>query len=549
MNKHQSRLVMMVFGALLFLSGGAWGTPGAQDAALQELLRNRLEGMRATGSAQIDGVAIAAVDFIPELYEKRQFRPAWTNRANVDVVLKAINASAEQGLSPRDFHAEQIARARQRLAEKGMSDLDARADFELIMSDAFVRLAYQMLYGKVDPEALDSNWNYGGPLLDQDPATVINQHLDAGTLGELIPRLEPEDPYYERMKAALKRYREIEASGGWASIPDGPKLEAGMQDERVGALRRRLQITGDLGKGADGNSTRFDDQLADAVKRFQERHGLDADGVVGPGTLATLNVPVADRIGQIRVNLERARWVLHNLEPYYVIVNIAGFRVYVMKDGKEIWTTRAMVGRPFRKTPVFKGEMKYVVFNPTWTVPPGILRKDILPKLRKDPSYLAQKNFSLVDRDGKRVDPSTVDWSASRFPFQIVQPPGPTNALGEIKFMFPNKHLVYLHDTPSKALFEKTTRTFSSGCIRVDRPFELAEVVFGADQGWTQERVQTIRESGKTQTVSLSNPVPVLLLYWTVEPGPDGRVRFMSDVYNRDKRLLKELDEAFKTRI
>ncbi len=549
MNMHYSRLAMLLYSALLLLSWAAWSAPGPQDAALQQLLKDRIEGMRASGAAQVDGAVIAAVDFLPELYEKRQFRPAWTNRANVEAALKAIDDSAEQGLSPRDFHAKQIAEIRRRLAHKGESDLEAQADFELIMSDAFVRLAYQMLYGKVDPVALDSNWNYGGPLLDKDPATVINQHLDAGSLDKLIPRLEPDDPYYTGMKAALRRYREIEAAGGWARIPEGPKLEAGMQDERVAALRRRLRVTGDLGKRSDVDSKRFDEQLADAVKRFQERHGLDVDGVVGPGTLAALNVSVADRISQIRVNLERARWVLHNLEPYHVIVNIAGFEVYVIKDKKEIWSARAMVGRPYRKTPVFKDRMRYVDFNPTWTVPPTILQKDILPKLRKDPSYLAQKNFYLLDQNGKRVDPGTVDWSAKRFPYRIVQAPGPTNALGEIKFMFPNKHLVYLHDTPSKELFGRTARTFSSGCIRVDRPFELAELIFNADKGWTQERIREIRKSGKTQTVNLSKPIPVLLMYWTAEPGADDQVRFMPDVYARDKPLLKELDEGFTRRI
>ncbi len=582
MNMRYSRLAITIFFFLLFLIIVVWLAFRAPEVELDEasappevarketlrppkvesekahqpekdglegLLRRRIEEMRANGSAQVDGVAISAVDFIPELYEKRQFRPAWANQANVDAALKAIDSSDEQGLSPRDFHTKQIAQVRQRLSKKGMADLDARADFELIMSDAFVRLAYQMLHGKVDPVALDSNWNFGGPLLDEDPATVINRHLDAGTLDEIIPQLEPDDPYYKGMKAALKRYREIEAAGGWDSIPDGPKLEAGIKDKRVALLRQRLQIAGDLGDGVDTDPQLFDERVSDAVKRFQERHGIDADGVVGPGTLATMNVPAADRVNQIRVNMERARWVLHNLEPYHVIVNIAGFRVYVVRDDEEIWTARAQVGRSYRETPVFKGKIQYVDFNPTWTVPPTILQKDILPKLRKDPSYLAQKNFYLLDQNGKRVDPGVVDWSAKRFPYRIVQSPGPTNALGEIKFMFPNKHLVYLHDTPSKELFGRTERTFSSGCIRVDRPFELAEVIFSADKDWNQERIQEIRKSRKTRTVHLSEPVPVLLLYWTAQPEPDGRVRFMPDVYERDKPLLRELDEEFKIRI
>ena len=545
MKLHRSKDVIVRFCALTLLASTASSAISAEDDGLDELLRQRLEAMRATGSAQIDGASIAAVEFIPELYENRQFGPAWTDQANVDAALEAINASTEQGLTPSDFHAEPLAQARQ----KAMSDLDSRADFELLMTDGFVRFAYQMLFGKVDPQALDANWNYGGPIFEEDPASVINRHLDAGTLAELIPRTEPEDPFYEKMKAALKRYREIQAAGGWSTIPEGGKLEAGMQDERVGALRRRLQVTGDLPEDADANSNTFDDQLDEAVKRFQERHGLEADGIVGPGTLAALNVPVQDRIDQIRVNLERARWVVHNLESQYVIVNIAGFRVYLVKDGEDVWTTRAVVGKLYRKTPVFKADMTYVVVNPTWTVPPGILRNDIIPKVKENPSYLAEKNFSVVDSNGKRVDPASVDWSAGKIPYQIVQEPGPSNALGEIKFMFPNDHLVYLHDTPSKELFEKTERTFSSGCIRIDKPFEFAEVLLGADQGMTAEQIETIRASGKTETVNLSTPLPVLLLYWTAELGPDGTIRFLNDVYERDENILKALDETFATRI
>jgi L,D-transpeptidase YcbB len=347
----------------------------------------------------------------------------------------------------------------------------------------------------------------------------------------------------------LRQYRQIEADGGWPQIPEGPKLEVGMESDRVVALRRRLLVTDDLAEGTAADSTAFDGALAEEVKGFQERHGLDADGVIGGKTLAALNVPVEARIGQIRVNLERARWVLHNLEPDYIIVNIAGFRVYVMENGEQVWTSRAVVGKPFRKTPVFKATMDHLVFNPTWTVPPTILRNDVLPKVRKDPSYLSQNNFSVIDGSGKRVDPSSVNWSAKNPPYRIVQGPGSKNALGEVKFMFPNKHAVYLHDTPSKSLFDKSERTFSSGCIRVQKPFELAELLLRGDSSWTAERMEKVRASGKTETVKLATPLPVLLLYWTVQPEADGTVRFMNDVYERDARILKELDEAFSTRI
>jgi len=530
--------------AVVLVFGSAWSAFAAGDEELQELLKTKLESIQAKGSGEIAGASIAAVDFLPRLYEKRQFNPAWSNKGNVEALLEAIESSDEQGLTPSDFHAEQLA-----AMGKSAQDPDARADLDILMTDAFVRLAYQMLFGKVDPEKLDADWNFDELILEQDPATVINESLDSGKIGELIADLEPKEPYYESIKAALKRYRQIEANGGWPQIPEGPKLKAGMESDRVIALRRRLQATGDLGNGGATGSTSFDDPLGEAVKRFQKRHGLDADGVVGGKTLAALNVPVEARINQIRVNLERARWVLHNLEPDYIVVNIAGFEVYVVENGEEVWTSRAVVGKPYRKTPVFKATMDHLVFNPTWTVPPTILRNDVLPKVRKDPAYLPQNNFSVIDGSGKRVDPSSVNWSAKNPPYRIVQGSGPKNALGEVKFMFPNKHAVYLHDTPSKSLFDKSERTFSSGCIRVQKPFDLAKLLLRGDSSWTPERIEKAKASGKTETVKLETPLPVLLLYWTVQPEADGTVRFMNDVYERDARILKELDEAFSTRI
>lgn len=527
----------------VLLTGSAWNQVAAQGNEVQTLLKTKLESIQAKTTSEIAGAPIAAVEFLPELYEKRHFNPAWTKKANVEALVKAIEASGEQGLTPSDFHVEKLAE----LAESA-NDPDAQADLDVLRSDAFVRYVYQMLFGKVDPEKLDADWNYGELILKRDPAAVINESLGRGEIGDLIASLEPKDRYYETMKAALKQYRKIEADGGWPQVPEGGKLESGMQGDRVAAVRRRLEVTGDLGAGDATDSDTFDDTLAEAVKRFQERHGLEPDGVIGGKTLAAMNVPVEARIGQIRVNMERARWVLHNMEPDYIIVNIAGFRVYGIKDGEEIWTSRVVVGKPYRKTPVFKATMDHLVINPTWTVPPTILSKDVLPKVRKDPSYLSQNNFSVIDGSGKRVDPSSVDWSGKNPGYRIVQGPGPKNALGEVKFMFPNKHAVYLHDTPSKSLFDKSERTFSSGCIRVEKPFVLAELLLGGDPDWSAARIEEVRASGQTTTVKLATPLPVLLMYWTAEVGPDGNVRFMNDVYERDARVLKELDEPFSAR-
>jgi murein L,D-transpeptidase YcbB/YkuD len=281
-----------------------------------------------------------------------------------------------------------------------------------------------------------------------------------------------------------------------------------------------------------------------AVRRFQARHGLAPDGAVGPATLAALNVPVATRIEQLRANLERARWIFYEPESEFLVVNIAGFQLYHLRRGDVVWRTRVQVGRPYRQTPIFRAEMTYLVVNPTWTVPPTIYRNDILPSVRRNPAYLASRNIDAFDASGERVDPATVDWSGRNPPYRLVQRPGPDNALGRVKFMFPNEHSVYLHDTPSRDLFDRDSRAFISGCIRVENPFELVEQLLG--RGWDRARIDEIIASGETTTVQMPEPLPVLLLYWTAEVTPDGIVEFFGDVYERDAALAEALDEPFR---
>jgi murein L,D-transpeptidase YcbB/YkuD len=279
------------------------------------------------------------------------------------------------------------------------------------------------------------------------------------------------------------------------------------------------------------------------VRGFQARHGIAADGVIGPATLAALNVPVAARIEQLRASLERARWVFYDPESEFLVVNVAGFELYLVRRGQVVWRTRVQVGRPYRQTPIFRAEMTYLVVNPTWTVPPTIFRNDILPAVRRNPAYLASRNIDVFDRGGAPVDPASVDWSGRNPPYRLVQRPGPDNALGRIKFMFPNEHAVYLHDTPSRDLFERDSRAFSSGCIRVENPFELAEQLIG-ERG--RERLDAVVASGETRTVFLDKPMTVMLLYWTAEVDAAGRVSFFPDVYQRDASLIAALAEPFR---
>ena len=519
-------------------------TPAAPEAqSADAIIRTRIEELRVTGALVAQGESLDALNLLPRIYENREFTPAWRTLAQVDGLLGMIDASYLEGLDPNDYHVAAL-----RAVRSSLTNLDAlppaeRADFDLLLTDSIIRLGYHLRFGKVDPTALDPNWNSSRELDGEDPAVTIQSAIDAPSLREFAARVIPRAFLYERFKKALADYRAMAANGGWPSVPAGPTLRPNSSDERVPALAARLAVTGDFPPGAAPvTGTMYAGSVVDAVRNFQARHGLGPDGIVGAATLAELNVPVAARVEQIRANLERVRWVFYDPESEFLVVNIAGFRLYLLRRGDVVWRTRVQVGRPYRQTPIFKAEMTYLVVNPTWTVPPGILRNDIVPAVRRNPDYLASRNIELFDQNNMLVDPATVDWSRRSFPYRFVQRPGPDNALGRIKFMFPNEHSVYLHDTPSLDLFDRDSRAFSSGCIRVENPFELAEQLLGAR---ARDRLDAVVASGRTQTVFLDKPMTVTLLYWTVEPDAEGHVTFLPDVYERDADVIAALAEPF----
>ena len=352
----------------------------------------------------------------------------------------------------------------------------------------------------------------------------------------------------QRLQEAFRRHRALAEAGGWTSVEHGPTIRPGAEDPRLVTLARRLVQSGDLPDSETAISTsEYNESLQEGVRHFQARHGLEVDALVGRKTLRALNVPIEKRIDQLRVNLERMRRLSDIESRDFVLVNIAAFKAYVIRDGQVAWTTKVIVGERGDETPEFYSALSHIVFNPTWTVPYSIASEELLPKIKADPGFFARGRYELFDGDGDRVDPSTIDWSAigiGNFPFTIVQQPGPANQLGQVKFMFPNEYSVCMHDTPAKSLFDKAARAFSHGCIRVDDPLGFAEVLLDRDS-WSREQIDAEIENGKTRTIELPEPLPLHVSYWTAEVNDLGQVYFYDDLYGRDAEVLRKLNATF----
>lgn len=484
---------------------------------------------------------------LTEIYRINNFQPFWIKNGQPDQrgkdIYAALEESSKHGLNPDSYLVKNIAQF------WGNSDTASQVKLDIVLTLGMIRYVADQREGRLLSRQNDNKLFASARDVEVNWKTLCQAAFTTEDMETFLAKQAPPFLQYSLLQQKLAEYRMIAAAGGWPSVPDGNILRPGTVDSRIRSVRKRLTITGEIPVD-NMRSEVFDISLVEAVKRFQKRHNLSTDGIIGKQTLSAMNVSVEDRIRQIIINMERYRWLKRLKDEKLVAVNIAGFEVLAGRQGNFDISMPVIVGKTYTETPVFNDTIEYVVFNPYWNVPPSIARNEILPNLQKDPTYLQKSNMRIFQGwkpSAMELDALHIAWDAvskkEMDQYRIRQEPGPDNALGRLKIIFPNEYNVYLHDTPTHNLFKQETRALSHGCIRMGRPAEMAAWVLGGEEkGWSVERVHEIVATRKRQVVTLDQPIPVYILYRTAFIRPDEEaIYFYNDIYGRDRLLTQAL--------
>ena len=501
---------------------------GAAEGAIHDALNDKELGLRVLPEVR---------EAIVKQYQSQGFKPVWTTDGKLsprgEAVLKQLAAASDEGLDPAQYLPTVLSSFDAPVPE---GDAAAMARLDIGLTTMALKYARHASGGQFDPRRLSLYYDVVPAWV---PAAQALKVLAWSPYpAEYLSSLHPKHDAYAALKAALAEARKETPAPAFEPIPDGKIVKAGQSDERLPAVRSRLAMLGfaePLDNIAEDPLT-LDKELSARLKAFQKSARIKVTGALGPQTLGALNKDQrVDRTQQLIANMERLRWLPKDLGKRHVFVNQPAFSVRVMDGQSEIWRSQVIVGKPTTQTSLFHDEIETVVFNPSWGVPQSIIANEYLPKLRNDPGYLDRIGFKVVDARGKVVRSSSVDWWSygSKVPYGVQQPPGRSNALGELKFLFPNSHDIYMHDTPNRELFDRDQRAFSHGCVRVQNPREFAAVLLG----WDAEKVDANTDSKKSQTVKLAEKVPVHLTYFTAWPDDTGKIQYFDDIYGRDRTM------------
>lgn len=518
---------------------------------LHKTLSTSIEKIRqplaAPDAIQTEGKTATINHWLTDIYDTAKLQPIWVTTTGpgkkAAMLLTVLQNSSSDGLIPEDYQTSRISALWQSKTPEQLTELD------ILLTTSLVRYSHDAQYGRADSGTLKS----ARSAQDEDAPVfngliLVQTALSAPDFRQFLASLLPSHPYYKKLRDALPHYQDLEKAGEWPLVTAGKSIHPGEQETRIPVIRTRLQKEGFLASPST-DSTIYDEPLTQAVISFQRHHGLTDDGVIGAATIAAMNIPAGKKVRQIILNLERWRWEAHDLGQKYVLVDIAGFTLEGVVDNTVMLQMPVVVGALHYETPIFSDQIQYMELNPYWYVPAKIARDEMLDELRKNPNYLNAKNIRLFsDRtaDGGEINPSSLNWHQispqQMGRFKLRQEPGKGNALGFIKFVFPNSFNVYMHDTPSQSHFKRSKRAFSHGCIRLGSPLKLAEFLMGgAEAGWPATRFKEVIATGDRAIIRLPSPLPVHITYQTVKSDQHGALFFYPDIYNRDQQLEEML--------
>jgi murein L,D-transpeptidase YcbB/YkuD len=555
----------ILYSFLIFLTflAGCGKNEEKTNEAMANITRHALDSLKTTNFFADRDIRTYLKEEFEKFYQNRQYQPAWVSerglRSDGKSFLETLEQASNEGLQPEDYGVNEIRALEKKIFEdkafKGDTRLARMVELDFRMTSNYLMYASHLLSGRINPQKLHAEWKFTPR--KKDLVAHLEEALQGSDVGASLNGLLPENREYTELRDKLAQYRKVAAAGGWPEVPAQLKLKKGASGEAVALLKRRLMLSGDLdstglrrplqaGMAVDNPTPAtdvYDEQVETALKAFQERHGQNPTGQLDAGTLSALNVPAAYRVKQIALNMERIRWQPDTLkDERYIIVNVPEFKLRLMENARAAMDMRVIVGKEFNSTPIFSDTIEYLVFSPDWTVPNSIIENEIMPKLVKDSGHLDKLGLQVYsswnDKDTIPMDPHDVDWASidpAKFPYRVVQKPGPKNPLGLVKFDMPNKMSIYLHDTPSDHLFAKEQRGMSHGCVRVEKPLDLAKYLIKDNPPVTDEELNEWMHQPKPKRVKLAKKVPVRLTYLTAWVDEQGRVNFREDIYEHDK--------------
>jgi len=523
-----------------------------QASQITDQIRIRLESDQPGKKIEIRGNSLKSIDEIQRFYVNRNFEEVWSKNGVLTELAYEMRFEIYQskfdGLNPKDYNVDALelffSTFESNKKQGQVNNPGDIADLDLLLSDAFFYLAKHLETGKVDPAALKSDWEITSKTKKTDYGKLLTEGFKSADIRRQLEKLYPDFMMYKKGREVLRSLDERRKSDtlSWKRIKIDKTIKLGEENNAIPSLRQRLKFWGYLNDYKLVNEKLYDSVMWYGLKDFQKSNGMEPDGAIGKMTGQALNASPTDLMDKAAVNLERLRWLPDTVKnAEFILVNIANYQLDYLNNLDTLLSSKVIVGKQYHESPIFTAEMSYIVFSPYWNIPYSITKNEIMPSVRRNSNYLSQKNMEVVTNSGKVVDPKSINWSSRSFPYMVRQKPGGSNSLGLVKFMFPNKHSVYIHDTPARSLFSKEDRALSHGCIRLEKPVEFAKLLLRNDSSWTDEKINTAMHQTKENIVNLDRKIPVIILYLTFWADSNGKGHFRQDIYDRDAEVLEML--------